>query len=154
MNSDNKLSSLLSLTTINLNLKGRSKQAIIDEMVQMLDEAKLLRNRVEVRKAVMEREAKLSTGLGFGIAVPHGKTNGVDKLVGALGVQREGVPFDSADGEPAKIFFMLISPENVTGPHIKALAALAKFLRTDKKRKALLAANSPEKVLTIFDENA
>lgn len=145
-----KLSELLKPATISLELKGQTKQEIIDELIEILDRAGSLTDKTSVREAVIEREAKLSTGLGEGVAVPHGKTAGVEKLVAAFGIKREGIHFDSADGQPAKLFFMLISPQSVTGPHVKALAQIAKFLRTDHNKEKLLGAKSPQEIHKIF----
>lgn len=147
-----KLSAFLRPETVVVDLNGQSKQAVIDELITAMDHAGLLLDRSQVREAVIERERKLSTGLGHGIAVPHGKTTGVDRLVGAFGIHRTGIPFDAADGAPAKLFFMLISPKNISGPHIKALAAVAKFMRNERNREMILAAKTPEEVLSIFDK--
>ena len=148
--SKQKLSEILLPSTINLDLKGMTKQEIIDELIDILDQAGFLTDRPAVRISVMEREAKLSTGLGHGVAVPHGKTQGVDRLVAAFGIKRDGIHFDAADGQPVKLFFMLVSPQSVSGPHVKALAQIAKFLRTDKNKEKLLNAKTSEEVYTIF----
>ena len=137
-------------STIYLDLKGLTKQEIIDELITILDRAGFLLDKTAVREAVIERESKLSTGLGAGVAVPHGKTSGVNRLVGAFGIKREGIHFDAADGQPVKLFFMLVSPPSVSGPHVKALAQIAKFLRTDKNKEKLLNAKTPEEVHKIF----
>lgn len=145
-----KLSEILGPSTIQLDLKGLTKQEIIDELIDILDRNGSLINKAAVREAVIEREAKLSTGLGEGVAVPHGKTSGVDKLVAAFGIKRDGIHFDAADGQPVKLFFMLISPQSVSGPHVKALAQIAKFLRTGANKQKILNAKSPEEVHLIF----
>ncbi|MBL7961358.1 PTS sugar transporter subunit IIA [bacterium] len=145
-----KLSEILLPSTIYLDLKGLTKQEIIDELITILDRAGFLLDKTAVREAVIERESKLSTGLGAGVAVPHGKTSGVNRLVGAFGIKREGIHFDAADGQPVKLFFMLVSPPSVSGPHVKALAQIAKFLRTDKNKEKLLNAKTPEEVHKIF----
>lgn len=145
-----KLSELLTPSAISLELKGQTKQEIIDELIDILDRAGYLTDKAAVRNAVIEREAKLSTGLGEGVAVPHGKTSGVDRLVAAFGIKRDGIHFDAADGQPAKLFFMLVSPQSVTGPHVKALAQIAKFLRTDHNKERLLSAKSSQEIHKIF----
>lgn len=145
-----KLSEILVPSTIHLDLKGQTKQEIIDELIDILDQAGFLIDRTAVRESVIEREAKLSTGLGQGVAVPHGKTPGVDRLVAAFGIKREGIHFDAADGQPVKLFFMLVSPQFVSGPHVKALAQIAKFLRTDKNKEKLLNAKTSDEIHKIF----
>lgn len=147
-----KLSAFLRPETIITNLKGQSKQAVIDELIDVMDHAGLLLDRSQVRDAVVERERKLSTGLGHGIAVPHGKTGGVERLVGAFGIHRTGIPFDAADGAPATLFFMLLSPVNISGPHVKALAAVAKFMRNERNRDIIFAAKTTEEIWSIFDK--
>ncbi len=145
------LVSLLSTATISLNLRGLTKQEIIDELIDLLDRAHLLTDKLAARDAVIDRESKLSTGLGYGVAVPHGKTSGVEKLIGAFGIKREGIHFDAADGEFTKMFFMLVSPETNSGPHIKALAQIAKFMREERHRTQILNARSAEEMIKIFE---
>jgi mannitol/fructose-specific phosphotransferase system IIA component (Ntr-type) len=145
-----KLSDLLTPATIHMDLRGLTKQAIIDELIDILDRAGSLTDKAAVRQSIIEREAKLSTGLGEGVAVPHGKTPGVAHLVAAFGIKRDGIHFDAVDGQPVKLFFMLVSPESVSGPHVKALAQIAKFLRTHQSKEKLLSAKTPEDVHKIF----
>ena len=145
-----KLSELLTPSAISLDLKGQTKQEIIDELIDILDRAGYLTDKAAVREAVIEREAKLSTGLGEGVAVPHGKTAGVERLVAAFGIKRDGIHFDAADGQPAKLFFMLVSPQSVTGPHVKALAQIARFLRSGRNKEKLLSAGTAEEIHKIF----
>ena len=109
MTNEVQLHELIRPDTISLVLKGKTKQEIIDELIDLMDGAGLLLDRFAVREAVIERERIVSTGLENGLAVPHGKTTGVDHLVGALGIKPDGIPFDAADGHPSKIFFMLIT---------------------------------------------
>ncbi|HNO12510.1 MAG TPA: PTS sugar transporter subunit IIA [bacterium] len=144
------LAELILPKTIRLDLQGKTKQGVIDELIELIADAGLVRDKSAVRQAVIERERKLSTGLGHGIAIPHGKTDAVDKLVGAFGIKREGIHFDSADGAPAKIFFLLISPVTVTGPHIKALSGIARFLRVEKNRERLLQAASVDEIISLL----
>lgn len=145
-----KLSELLTPASINMDLRGLTKQEIIDELIDTLDRAGVLNDKAAVREAIIEREAKLSTGLGEEVAVPHGKTPGVDRLVAAFGIKREGIHFDAADGQPVKLFFMLASPQSVTGPHINALAQIARFLRSGRNKEKLLNARTPEEIHRIF----
>jgi len=103
----------------------------------------------------MAREALGSTGIGQGIAIPHGKSDCVTKLVSAFGVSRTGVPFDSLDGEPVHLFFLLVAPEDSAGPHLKALARISRLLKDKHFRDTLrLAKDEPELVKTLRDEDA
>lgn len=144
------LADLLTTATVSLSLRGRTKQEIIDELLALLDRAGQVHDLQAARRSVIEREKKLSTGLGRGIAVPHGKTTGVERLVGAFGIHREGVWFDAADGHPCTLFFMILSPVTVSGPHVKALADIAKHLRKAANREQLMKAETAEAVLNIF----
>ena len=89
----------------------------------------------------------MSTGIGDGIAIPHGKSDAVVRLAAALGTQRRGVDFESLDGEPAYVFFLLVSPANVSGPHIKALARISRLLKNDEFKKRLIAADSSAEIM-------
>ena len=93
----------------------------------------------------------MSTGIGDGIAIPHGKSAAVTELVAAMGTQRRGVDFDALDGEPAFVFFLLVSPANVSGPHIKALARISRLLKNDAFKKKLIEANSAEEIIAIIE---
>ena len=93
----------------------------------------------------------MSTGIGDGIAIPHGKSAAATELVAAMGTQRRGVDFDALDGEPAFVFFLLVSPANVSGPHIKALARISRLLKNDAFKKKLIQANSAEEIIATIE---
>jgi PTS system nitrogen regulatory IIA component len=99
--------------------------------------------------AVREREDVLSTGIGGGVAIPHGKTPVVDQLVMAAGVSAAPIDFDALDGAPVQLFFLLIGPESASGAHVKALSRLSRILRRDRLRERLRGARSPEEFLQI-----
>ena len=103
------LKKLLSEDTIIFNLKGNTKEEIIREMVDLLNARGKIKDRDVALRAVLDREQKMSTGMQHGIAIPHGKTDSVDKLVTAMGLKKEGVDFGSMDGKPSTIFIMTIS---------------------------------------------
>ncbi len=150
LTTSSNLADLLTTATVSLSLRGKTKQETIDELLGLLDRAGQIHDLAAARRAVIEREKKLSTGLGRGIAVPHGKTTGVERLVGAFGIHREGVWFDAADGKPCSLFFLILSPVTVSGPHVKALADIAKHLRKAPIREQLMKAETAETVLNIF----
>ena len=106
----------------------------------------------KVLEAVLEREKIMSTGIGDGIAIPHGKSDAVSQLSAALGIHKRGVDFEALDGEPAFVFFLLVSPANVSGPHIKALARISRMLKNDTFKKRLIEAESAEEILGIIRE--
>ena len=139
---------ILSPASTIVDLKGDTKEEIIAELVDSLSASEAINDRDKVLQAVLEREKIMSTGIGDGIAIPHGKSDSVIKLVAALGTQRRGVDFEALDGEPAYVFFLLVSPANVSGPHIKALARISRLLKNDEFKKKLIAASSPEEILS------
>ena len=143
---------ILSSETTIVGLKGNSKEEIIEELVDCLDASNTISDRDKVLQAVVEREKIMSTGIGGGIAIPHGKSDAVQRLVAALGTHRHGVDFEALDGEPAFVFFLLVSPANVSGPHIKALARISRLLKNDEFKKSLIEASTPEEVLEAIAE--
>ena len=144
------LKKLLSEDTIIFNLKGETKEEIIREMVDLLVERGRIKDRDEALRAVLEREQKMSTGMQHGIAIPHGKTDSVDKLVTAMALKKEGVDFGSMDGKPSTIFIMTISSISRTGPHIQFLSEISQVLNDPDKRERILQSNSAAEVLDVL----
>jgi fructose-specific phosphotransferase system IIA component len=144
------LKKLLSEDTIILNLKGVTKEAIIEEMIDLLVARGRIKDREASLRAVMERELKMSTGMQHGIAIPHGKTDSVDKLVTAMALKKEGVDFGSMDGKPSTIFIMTISSVSRSGPHIQFLSEISQVLNDPEKRERILAAQSTTEILDIL----
>ncbi len=144
------LKKTLSLDTVWVDLKANTKQGIIEEMVDRLIAAGKLKDRDAVLKAVFEREEKMSTGMQNGVAIPHGKTGAVDQLVAAVGLQKEGVAFDSLDGAPCFIFIMSISPLNRAGPHMQFLADVSRILCQPLNRERLLASKTHAEIFEVL----
>ena len=144
------LKKTLSLDTVWVDLKANTKQGIIEEMVDRLMAAGKLKDRDAVLKAVFEREEKMSTGMQNGVAIPHGKTDSVDQLVAAVGLQKEGVAFDSLDGAPCSIFIMTVSPAKRSGPHMQFLAEVSRILCQSSKRERLLASKTHAEVFEVL----
>ena len=142
---------ILSLESTIVDLKGESKEDIIAELVNSLAGGDAITDRDQVLQAVLDREKIMSTGIGDGIAIPHGKSAAATELVAAMGTQRRGVDFDALDGEPAFVFFLLVSPANVSGPHIKALARISRLLKNDEFKKKLIEANSAEEIIATIE---
>ena len=107
---------ILSAESIIVDLQGESKEEIIIELVNSLPVGDAITDRDQALQAVIDREKIMSTGIGDGIAIPHGKSAAVTELVAAMGTQRRGMDFDALDGEPAYVFFLLVSPTNVSRP--------------------------------------
>ena len=142
---------ILSLESTIVDLKEESKEDIIAELVNSLPVGDAITDRDQVLQAVLDREKIMSTGIGDGIAIPHGKSAAATELVAAMGTQRRGVDFDALDGEPAFVFFLLVSPANVSGPHIKALARISRLLKNEEFKKKLIDANSAEEIIATIE---
>ena len=137
---------------ISVDLKGNTKDEILEELLSLLCQSGNIEDRAMVLNALKERESSMSTGLEKGIAIPHAKTNGVKETCVAIGLKKEGVNFDSLDGEPSKIFIMLASPIENSGPQMRAMAAFSGALMRDEVRAALMNAENAETVIEILEE--
>ncbi|MBI3330942.1 MAG: PTS sugar transporter subunit IIA [Candidatus Omnitrophica bacterium] len=132
----------------------QSKEEVIRELVGLLVGAGSIKER-DVHKLVqilLKRESLGSTGIGQGVAIPHGKSDCVTKLIGAFGVSRAGVDFDALDGEPVTLFFLLVAPEDSAGPHLKALARISRLLKDKHFRDSLRAAKDEKTLVRIIRE--
>jgi len=144
--------SVLSTDTIYLHLKGTTKEAIVNELLDILVNAKKIDDRPAALKAIMDRERKMSTGMKHGIAIPHGKSPTIHDLVVCIGISDEPVDFDALDHEPCRIFIMTLSPVEKTGPHLQFLAEISLLFKSGEKRQEILKASTCEEVLKILSE--
>jgi PTS system fructose-specific IIC component/PTS system nitrogen regulatory IIA component len=135
---------------VKVPLESKDKPDVLRELVQVLKNAGSIDDYEAVLAAVQEREFKQSTGLEQGIAVPHCKTEAVSTLQVALGIAPEGIDFDSLDGKPTKLFFLLVASPNQAGPHVQALADVARLARSHAICKALMNAQNPEEVIELL----
>jgi len=147
-----RISDFLCSNAISADLKGTTKKEIIEELVGLLVDADVIekRHKHKVIEVLLVREALGSTAIGQGIAIPHGKTDCVDKLVASLGVSKKGIDFDSLDGEPAYIFFLLVAPIDSAGPHLKALARISRLLKDKYIRENLKNAKDEKSILKMI----
>lgn len=144
------LETALEKDCVSLRLAGESKQEIIEELIDLMVKAGKLDDRQTALAAVRDREAKMSTGMQFGVAIPHGKTASVGRLVAAFGLKPEGVDLGSLDGEPSRIFLMTVAPEDWSGPHLQYLAEVSRLLKEEAVRGLILAAATEEDILGIL----
>ncbi|MHC4721109.1 MAG: PTS sugar transporter subunit IIA [Planctomycetota bacterium] len=144
------LTQILQPTCVKAPLDGKDKDSVITELVDLLAENNLLVDRDIVLESVFTREQTRSTGIGSGIAIPHGKCNGVAELVMAVGIASEPVNFDSIDQKPVSIVILLASPADRTGPHIQALARISRLMLDDEFKTKLENATSPEEVYQLI----
>ncbi len=145
------IKNMLTLECINLNLQGQTKAEIIEEMVDILYKGGKLNDKEEYKKAILARESQSSTGLEEGIAIPHAKTSAVKIPSIAFGLSKNGVDYESLDGEPSKLFFMIAAPANASDTHIEVLSKLTTMLLDDEIREKLLEVTSPEEVIEILN---
>jgi nitrogen PTS system EIIA component len=149
-----KILDFLKEKAITANLESEDKKGVISELTDLLIKAGELKPKTKdpVIKVLLNREALGSTGIGQGVAIPHGKCEYVKELVGAFGVSKKGMNFDSLDGEPAYIFFLLLAPVESSGPHLKALARISKLLKDKYFRDSLKNAENEKTLLKIIKE--
>ena len=144
------LRKILNKDVITDDLKGETKEEIIDSLIDLLEASGKINDREKVKKCIMDREAKMSTGMEAGIAIPHGKSDAVDELVGCVGITKQGVDFEALDGNPSRIFIMTVSPVHRTGPHVQFLAEISRLLRAPEDRDSLLKAKSVDEIYSII----
>ncbi len=144
------LTQILQPTCVKVPLKGKDKQSIITELVDLLDDNGLLLDKNVVLDAVLMREQTRSTGIGSGIAIPHGKCKAIKELVMAIGIAGEPIEFASIDGKPVTIILLLVSPADQTGPHIQALARISRLMLDEQFKEGLEKAVSPEEVYELI----
>lgn len=149
-----QLERMFKIDFLNENLLSNTKKDVLAELLDVLIVGGLKINRARALDILLQREKLGSTGIGEGVAIPHGKIADLDELVVAFGHSRQGIAFDAIDGKPVHLFFLLLAPENSTGQHLKALARISKMLKTPNFRKKLLDAKSKgELYKTIVDHD-
>jgi Kef-type K+ transport system membrane component KefB/mannitol/fructose-specific phosphotransferase system IIA component (Ntr-type) len=142
--------SLVDPELITLDLQGESKEAVLTEMVDLLASRGKILNRNQALADVFQRETSMSTGMEHGVALPHGKSDGVKDICAAVGIKREGIDFGSLDGEKSRLFIMVISPKKTTGPHIQFLAAIGAVLRDEIVREEVISSVSREEAAMLL----
>ncbi len=144
------LTQILHPSCIKAPLQGKDKKTVITELVDLLNDNGLLLNRDVALEAVLIREQTKSTGIGSGIAVPHGKCKAVKELVMAIGIAGKAIDFESIDGKPVTIVILLVSPTDQTGPHIQALARISRLMLDEPFKQTLEKATSAEEVYELL----
>ncbi len=133
------------------DLKSRDKKGVIEELVISVSRISGV-NREELVRVLMERERLGSTGIGGGIGIPHGKMKNLESLFLSFGLSRKGVDFESIDNKPTHIFFLLVTPENSTGLHLKLLARISRILKNELFKEKLLNAADRDEIYNIIKE--
>lgn len=142
-----KLSELVNEKAVSVSLKSSTKDDVIRELVGLLEKAHGLKPGKEILKNVSEREALMSTGIGHGVAIPHGRAKSIDSPVASCGVSHKGIEFQSTDGETVRLFVLLVSPEELKGPHVLALANISRLLKEESVREQLKKSSSAKEFL-------
>lgn len=135
-----------------LDLKSTAKDDLLAEMAKGLASVEAGLESAQLLAVLREREALQSTGIGEGVAIPHGKIGGLDRLVATFARSTSGVDFDSIDGQPTHLFFLLVVPEQSGGQHLKALARISRFFRDASFREKLLGADELDQIFRAIEE--
>ncbi len=147
-----KVSDILEEGGIEVELKSNTKNEVLDELIGLINTSFNFENIDEIRKAIYDREKLSSTGIGNGLAIPHAKVVGVDRIVAGIGLSKKGIDFSSLDKMPAHIFFILISPKEDQGSHVKTLAKIAKIFKNKEWRDKLIECESSKGVIQFIKE--
>lgn len=139
-----KLSELVNVDAIRLRLGADTKREAIVELVELLESAHACQSQGEILDRVLRREAMMSTGIGNGVAIPHGKARAAERMMAACAVAPEGLDFESEDGQPAFLFILFVSPENAATQHVKVLANISRLFKEESVRRTLREARSPQ----------
>jgi len=146
------LDKMITRETVKLDISDIDKWTVMEELIDLIVASGKRVDREAVHSAVFDREYQGSTGLENGIAIPHARTDGVDELVGAIGISRDGIDFESADGNPCHLVFLIVAPHQESTRYLKALSAVAYIGNDDEKRQRLISAASPEEVISVLEE--
>jgi len=145
-----KIQELIKKNGIIIDLKSTDKMEALNSIARFLCSINGLTNTEEVCAKIIERETEMSTGIGFGIAIPHGRLNGINKLCMAAARSAEGMEFDALDDQPVHLIFMMISPANTSEEHTSALSSLSRIMSYEEVRSKLLDASTPDEFLDII----
>ncbi len=147
-----KILDILAKDSIVPELKGRTKKQVLEELIEAVQQNKPNIDGDGLMKVLLERERLGSTGIGEGIAIPHGKLRDIDDLVLSFGRSSEGIDFESMDGKPVHLFFLLVAPETCAGIHLRALAKIARLLKNGTVRKKLAKVDNREDIFSIIQQ--
>lgn len=145
-----KITELMDKDFIIPSLVARTKKEVLKELVDCIVKKEPEIDSEELLRVLLEREELGSTGIGDGIAIPHGKIKKLKKLIVSFARSQEGVDFQSMDGKPTHIIFLLLAPENSAGTHLKALARISRLLKDSSFRKSIMEADTPEDIYAII----
>ncbi len=145
-----RISDILTEDLVITGLEGDTKDDILDAMIGLVATSPRVLDREKVRAAIFEREKIMSTGVGNGFAIPHGKTDAVSDIVAAFAVTATPIDYDSLDEKPVRLVFLLVGKESLVGPHIKLLSRISRLMNKEEFRNRLLGSRSPREILEHF----
>ena len=145
-----KINEILTLETILAEVKANNKENSIKELAGFLCQNHAIADKSELVRVLLEREKLGSTGIGENVAIPHAKMKGLNQIIAAFGISKNGVEFDSLDQKPVNFIFLLLAPENATGTHLKALARISRLLKNQEFKSNLLNASNREDIYNII----
>jgi fructose-specific phosphotransferase system IIA component len=145
-----KISDILTENLVATGLPGNTKNEVIDAMIDLVASSPKVIDKEKVRKAIFEREEIMSTGVGNGFAIPHGKTEAVSDIVAAFAVTALPIDYQSLDEKPVRLVFLLVGKDNLVGPHIKLLSRISRLMNKEEFRRRLLDLKSPREILDAF----
>ena len=145
-----KISDILEEKLVVTNLSGSTKDEIINKLVDIISQSPKVLGKEKVRAAIFEREKIMSTGVGNGFAIPHGKTDAVADIVAAFGITAQPIPYQSLDEKPVRLVFLLVGKDNLVGPHIKLLSRISRLMNKEEFRNKLLETKSPQEIIETF----
>jgi fructose-specific phosphotransferase system IIA component len=147
-----KVYELLDKKNILTEFKSENKDDVINELIDLLKGNNRVIDLEEVRKCVFDREKIMSTGVGKGFAIPHGKTNSVTDIIAVFGKSKKPIEYNALDGKPVNLVFLMIGKDTLVSKHIKLLSRISRLMNNDEFRKKISEAESKESILKIFEE--
>jgi fructose-specific phosphotransferase system IIA component len=147
-----KITSILTEDLIQVNIPGETKDDVINAIIDLAVKSQKIKDIDKVRQSIFEREKIMSTGVGKGFAIPHGKTDAVSDIVAAFGVTAKPIDYQSLDHEPVRLLFLLIGKDSLVGAHIKLLSRISRLMNKEDLRSSLLSAGSASEILQILRE--
>ncbi|MGE5681073.1 MAG: PTS sugar transporter subunit IIA [Bacillota bacterium] len=147
-----KICDIIKPDQIIAELKGTSKEDVINELLDLFKNDERVVNLEKVRTAVLEREKIMSTGVGKGFAIPHGKTDAVKEIIAAFGKTSNPIDFAALDEQPVHLVFLLVGKDSLVGPHIKLLSRISRMMNKDEFRDSLMNAKTSDEIFSIFQE--
>ncbi len=147
-----KITDILNEKVVVTKLPGTTKTEVLNKMIDLAATSDRVLDKEKMRSAILEREKIMSTGVGSGFAIPHGKTDAVQDIVAAFAITEQPIDYQSLDDQPVRIVFLLVGKDNSVGPHIKLLSRISRLMNKEEFRKKLIDAESPSEILQIFKQ--